>query len=331
MRIGELSRLTGISTRTLRHYDSIGVLSPASRAANGYREYDGSDISWLLQVEALKTLGLSLDAVRATLDNDDVAPADLIDDLIEKTRSRMAREQQLIARLESVRESEAASWDDALGVIALLQGLDSPDPSRRQQVALADSDAAPASALVEALLSEADPNVAGAMSWAVARSGVDAVPALADALHAPDEHVRLRAITALVRLDAEHTRPVLKGALRHPDQRITDTAALTLGTRGHDDAVPELVDMIVRGSHDVDAAEALGHLAREHDSGDHLSEVIGDQLTSTQTPGSRGRLTQALGDIPGPRAGKILAELVTDDDGAVSMTARYLLTLWSDE
>ena len=57
--IGELARLSGVSTRTLRHYESIGLLHPA-RGANDYRLYSGADAKRLTQIQAMKLCGLPL-------------------------------------------------------------------------------------------------------------------------------------------------------------------------------------------------------------------------------------------------------------------------------
>ncbi|MEU4341018.1 MerR family transcriptional regulator [Nocardia sp. NPDC023852] len=70
MRIGELARLVGVSTRTVRHYHHIGVLSEPERLVNGYREYGLRDAVLLARVRRLAELGLSLDEVRDVLADD---------------------------------------------------------------------------------------------------------------------------------------------------------------------------------------------------------------------------------------------------------------------
>lgn len=70
MRIGELAQLVGVSTRTVRHYHLIGVLSEPERLANGYREYGLRDAVLLARVRRLTELGLSLDEVRDVLADD---------------------------------------------------------------------------------------------------------------------------------------------------------------------------------------------------------------------------------------------------------------------
>ena len=58
--IGELSRLTGLSTHTLRFYEKAGVLQPIARATNGHRRYHGNDVLWLEFVLKLKLTGMPL-------------------------------------------------------------------------------------------------------------------------------------------------------------------------------------------------------------------------------------------------------------------------------
>jgi DNA-binding transcriptional MerR regulator/effector-binding domain-containing protein len=67
--IGEFARLGGVSIRTLRHYDEIGLLRPASvDPGTGYREYTADQLGPLHRIVALKELGLTLTQVRQNLD-----------------------------------------------------------------------------------------------------------------------------------------------------------------------------------------------------------------------------------------------------------------------
>lgn len=58
--IGELSRLSGLSTHAIRFYESAGILKPAGRAANGHRRYRRDDVLWLEFVLRLKLTGMPL-------------------------------------------------------------------------------------------------------------------------------------------------------------------------------------------------------------------------------------------------------------------------------
>ena len=62
-RIGELAAATGLTVRTLHHYDAVGLLAPAERSAAGHRRYTSADVHRLYRVVALRQLGLSLEEI----------------------------------------------------------------------------------------------------------------------------------------------------------------------------------------------------------------------------------------------------------------------------
>ena len=67
--VKELAELSGVSVRTLHHYDQIGLLSPSARSRAGYRLYSESDVLRLHQVLVNRELGLSLEDIRKLLDD----------------------------------------------------------------------------------------------------------------------------------------------------------------------------------------------------------------------------------------------------------------------
>jgi DNA-binding transcriptional MerR regulator len=66
--IVEVARMSGVSSRTLRHYDEIGLLPPARLGANGYRLYEQADLLRLQQILLLRELGLALADIAEILD-----------------------------------------------------------------------------------------------------------------------------------------------------------------------------------------------------------------------------------------------------------------------
>jgi MerR family transcriptional regulator, copper efflux regulator len=66
--IGEVSELLGLSIRTIRHYEGVGVVHPSSRTLGGFRLYSESDIDRLRQVMGMKPLGFSLEEIHELLD-----------------------------------------------------------------------------------------------------------------------------------------------------------------------------------------------------------------------------------------------------------------------
>ncbi|OAR24006.1 MerR family transcriptional regulator [Streptomyces sp. ERV7] len=330
MLIGEVARRSGVSARMLRHYESLGLVRPSGRTGSNYREYSGGDIQRIFQIESLRSLGLSLREIGRALDDPGFTPSALVGDLIRQTRERIAAETELLTRLSRIDAAEPGGWKDVLQVVALLQALGSKSAGARQRAALSSADEVPVpvEALVEAVLSEPDPHVAGALRWALARSDDGGPALLAQGLGSPVAAVRERAVRSLAELPGEEATARLRDALAHPDAVARGYAALALGTRGVADAVPTLIDMIVEGRNDTDAADALSVLACDTATADRIATGLVDRLThdTTEQP-ARGRLTQALAGIPGTTASRALAELSHDEDRAVALTAAYVLRL----
>ncbi|MET8286307.1 MerR family transcriptional regulator [Streptomyces sp. NPDC048448] len=330
MLIGEVARRSGVSARMLRHYESLGLVRPSGRTGSGYREYSGDDIRRIFHIESLRSLGLSLREIGRALDDPGFEPSSLVDDLIGQTRERIAAETELLTRLRRIHAADPVGWEDVLQVVALLQALESKSADARQRAALSSVGevSVPVEALVEAALSETEPNVAGALRWALARSGDDGTALLAEGLGSPVAAVRERAVRSLAEMPGGEATEWLRDALANADVVVRGYAALALGTRGVAEAAPTLIDMIVEGRNDTDAADALSMLASDTATADQIASRLVDRLAhdATEAP-ARGRLTQALADVPGTRASHALVELSQDGDRAVALTAAYLLHL----
>ena len=68
MNVGELASASGLTVRTLHHWDEIGLLRPAERSGAGHRRYSRADVERLYRIVALRRLGMSLDDVGAALE-----------------------------------------------------------------------------------------------------------------------------------------------------------------------------------------------------------------------------------------------------------------------
>lgn len=68
-KVGPLAEASGLTVRTLHHWDTIGLLSPSRRTSGGHREYTEDDIDRLYQVLALRSLGLGLESIAVCLDS----------------------------------------------------------------------------------------------------------------------------------------------------------------------------------------------------------------------------------------------------------------------
>ncbi len=68
MKIGEIARLAGVPTKTIRYYEEIGLLPPAPRADNGYRDYDEDIAERLRFIKDAQSANLSLAEIHSILD-----------------------------------------------------------------------------------------------------------------------------------------------------------------------------------------------------------------------------------------------------------------------
>jgi DNA-binding transcriptional MerR regulator len=109
MRIGELARRAGTTTRTLRYYETRGLLT-ARRGGNGYRSYDEDDLRLLRHIRLLQDFGFDLEETRPFVEclraghpNGDSCPASL-----DVYRRKLAELDACIERLREVREQVGA-------------------------------------------------------------------------------------------------------------------------------------------------------------------------------------------------------------------------------
>src|SRR4051794_21438182 len=126
-KIGELAEATGLTVRTLHHYDEIGLLLPSGRSEGGHRLYAPADVRRLFRIVALRALGLTLEDIRRQLD----APGpDLREALrahlrsVEAELGRVAELRERIARVLAALDEENPSADDAIDAIEVMTMID---------------------------------------------------------------------------------------------------------------------------------------------------------------------------------------------------------------
>jgi DNA-binding transcriptional MerR regulator len=120
--IGEVAEAVGLSLRTIRHYEEVGLAPPSGRSAGGFRLYTDDDIERLRLVKHMKPLEFPLDEMRQLLDaRDRLASDDLDDDLRGELLERVAlfaaaaeeRCEQLRAQLSAAEEMAHALGREA--------------------------------------------------------------------------------------------------------------------------------------------------------------------------------------------------------------------------
>jgi len=68
MNIGTVAERSGVAPKSIRYYESIGLIQPAKRRANGYRSYSPLDMRTLAFIKRARSLGFSVEEVRNLLD-----------------------------------------------------------------------------------------------------------------------------------------------------------------------------------------------------------------------------------------------------------------------
>ncbi|GAB2640213.1 MerR family transcriptional regulator [Prescottella soli] len=107
--IQQLARITGTTSRTLRHYGSLGLLEPSRIGANGYRYYDQPALVRLQRILLLRELGLGLAAIADVLagETDAATALDTHLELLEQEQARLGRQIASVrTTLEKTRRGE---------------------------------------------------------------------------------------------------------------------------------------------------------------------------------------------------------------------------------
>jgi MerR family transcriptional regulator, thiopeptide resistance regulator len=99
IKVGALARRTGLSVRTLHHYDEIGLLRPSQRTPSGHRLYAHADVSRLQQIQSLRMTGIPLDEIRQLLDQPDLTAQRVIQLHLDRIQLKITLQQRLADRL----------------------------------------------------------------------------------------------------------------------------------------------------------------------------------------------------------------------------------------
>ncbi len=122
LRVGELAERTGLTVRTLHHWDELGLLRPSERTGSGQRRYDRADVERLYRIVALRRLGLSLAAIAEALDAPGAELAEVVRRQRAATAARLAEERRLHALLGGVLDTLERGGRP--GVDAVLQAIE---------------------------------------------------------------------------------------------------------------------------------------------------------------------------------------------------------------
>lgn len=134
LKIGALAKQAGVTVRTLHHYEAIGLLSPSSRSASGFRLYTESDVMRLQQIQMLKQMGYALADIQALLHGPDVSPIAMISAQLHALEEQSNRIKALRDQLQRLQhkladgiDTEMTDWLQALEMMIMQEARLTPD------------------------------------------------------------------------------------------------------------------------------------------------------------------------------------------------------------
>lgn len=126
LKIGALSSRSGLTVRTLHHYDDLGLLCPSHRSDSGFRLYTDADVVRLHRIQALKQMGCSLAEIKAALDGQPCSGLDMIARQMTVLREQQRQLAVLVDRLDRLQrkmdqggEAVMADWLDVLEMMMI--------------------------------------------------------------------------------------------------------------------------------------------------------------------------------------------------------------------
>lgn len=125
--VSEVARITGVTVRTLHHYDDIGLLVPSERSDAGYRRYDEDDLLRLQQILIGREQGLALEEIRRSLDDPHF---DRRTALLEQKLQLRERSRRTDAMIRAVDAALALLDETPGGTVDMQQLFDGFDPSQ---------------------------------------------------------------------------------------------------------------------------------------------------------------------------------------------------------
>ena len=145
LRIGELAQRTGVTTRTLRYWEELGLIHPSGHRGGGERLYLPTDMARVIRIKDLQELlGFSLAEVRVVLETEDIDALDrarselrwgaatperrrqLLDEAVAANERLLVRLDDTLARIQAFRDERAVK---ALKLTELLAQSEDVDPS----------------------------------------------------------------------------------------------------------------------------------------------------------------------------------------------------------
>ncbi len=232
-KVGELAARTGLTVRTLHHYDAIGLLVPSGRTGSshgsGHRLYTAEDVTRLHQIVCLKQLGFSLEQVKEYLTRADYDPREVVRLHLAKVRQQTTELAELGDRLEALATTldaaDAVSPDtflETIEVMTMIEKYSTPEQLKQ----LEDRRAAGGAEMAEAIQK-------GPQMWADLYADVQAAM---DA-RLPPEDAKAKPLAERWLALGQRVHRRRPGAVRLAPQDVPERGQRARGGREGDEAV----------------------------------------------------------------------------------------------
>ena len=109
--VKEVSRITGVSVRTLHHYDAIGLLKPTQVTEAGYRLYDDSALTRMQSILLFRQLQFPLKEIRIILDSPDFDPMEALSQQVHLLEMQRDHLEQLISHAREIQRTGVFTMD----------------------------------------------------------------------------------------------------------------------------------------------------------------------------------------------------------------------------
>ena len=233
--IGEASRLSGVSVRTLRFYSDRGLLPPTARTESGYRVYSDADLLRLEVIRSLREAGLGLDQIEGVL------------------ARRISLAEALALRLQALEANIASQRRVAAAIRAALRSSEPSEEDLRRLWTVTNLSHAERRAVIERFYDQVSEGVAMDENWK--RSMVEAsTPELPDD-PSPEQ------IDAWLEMSEIVSDPSFVAAMRSNSQVWAEDFDLAAYQRGSADVLAAAQDAMARGLEPT--SEMGGVIARE--------------------------------------------------------------------
>lgn len=133
-KIGDVADASGVSVRTLRYYEEIGLLAPSGRTTAGHRLYGQAELERLYRICFLRQLGMPLDGVRRSLAGGAEAVTDAMAAHLDEVDRRLATENRLRARLARLINTVEARTEPS-EIINVLEDMNMLDTTINRPIA----------------------------------------------------------------------------------------------------------------------------------------------------------------------------------------------------